>query len=205
MPRRTRSAVKGLLVRLPEELHRQLLLMARTQNLSVNKLCVRCIEAGIRSNEGTHYDRLNQQLKAEWGADFLGLILFGSAARDELRPDSDIDLLIVLSDQLPLTRSLYSRWEEQIAPHVARTFAREVSPHFAHLPHSAEAAGSIWLECALEGKLLHDPSGEVSAKTKAVRELIARGAVTRATSHGHPYWIRTENEKESDPWKTKVS
>ena len=38
-----------------------------------------------------------------------GLVLFGSMARGESREGSDMDLLIVLRQSLPLTRSLYAR------------------------------------------------------------------------------------------------
>jgi predicted nucleotidyltransferase len=41
-----------------------------------------------------------QALKEHYGSKFKGLVLFGSAARQELTPDSDIDLLVLLDHPL---------------------------------------------------------------------------------------------------------
>lgn len=51
-------------------------------------------------------DAYKQALVEHYGAKFKGLVLFGSAARQELTPDSDIDLLVLLEKPLNPSQEL---------------------------------------------------------------------------------------------------
>lgn len=45
-------------------------------------------------------------LKAHYGEQFEGLVLYGSLARDQAHPDSDIDLLVLLKEPIDYFREL---------------------------------------------------------------------------------------------------
>ena len=50
-------------------------------------------------------------IRAGLGADLLGVVAYGSFARGELAAGSDVDLLVVLSEGVKITRSLYRQWD----------------------------------------------------------------------------------------------
>lgn len=56
--------------------------------------------------------RIKERLQALYGSRFRGLVLYGSVARGEARPDSDIDMLCLLDtvkggDLWEITKELY--------------------------------------------------------------------------------------------------
>jgi len=125
------------------------------------------------------------------GEDLLGAVLFGSEARGEARGDSDIDLLLVAGPAVPLTRRLYTLWDEQLADD-------RHSPHFVHLPSASSEAGSLWLEAAVEGTVLYDRDGRIGRFLGRLRRAIAAGRLTRKTAYGHPYWVKSEGGPKHD-------
>ena len=116
------------------------------------------------------------------GTSLLGVLLFGSVARGEEHDGSDIDLLIVIARERPLTRLLYRQWDEAW-PEAA------YSPHFVHLPQSIEKAGSVWLEAAVDGIIPDEGDGSVRRFLGQLRKAMAAGRLVRRTAHGHAYWI----------------
>ncbi len=120
-------------------------------------------------------------------APFVGVVLFGSAARGEARADSDVDLLLVLAPKAALRRGLYRRWDELFAE---GAMGRELNAHFVHLPEAVHQAGSLWLEVAIEGRVVMDREGRVARLLVALRRAIAAGRFVRGTLHGQPCWRR---------------
>jgi hypothetical protein len=127
----------------------------------------------------------------------VGIVLFGSVARGEEFPESDLDVLLVMDEACPIQRGLYRVWEANVDPFVKQHFGREVSPQFTHRPQRAEDAGGLWLEIAIDGTLLWERGREVSDTLRAIRVHLASGRVTRLVRHGHPYWVRNEHEDPS--------
>lgn len=176
-------------VRLPPALHRALREEAFERGLSLNSLVIERL-AGRPSGElreETPFDV--QPIVRELGNRLAGIVLFGSAVRGEQTSESDIDLLIVLNPSNPLTPALYRDWDERVAPEIEAG----VAPQFVLLPPGPGDAGSVWLEAAVEGRVLHDPSGTTGNFLRALRESIAEGKFRRRWSHGHPYWVRRES------------
>lgn len=179
-------------LRLPPALHERLRDTARGLGVSLNALCARLlqdaaarIEAG-RTTQPTWHDRVADFVRVAQ-VRVIGTILFGSAARGELRHGSDIDLLVVVDAATPLSRSLYARWDEVA---LGQTSDREVNAHFVKLPASVEEAGSLWLEAAVEGVILQDESGRVRRFLQDLRRAVAAGRFVRSVAHGQPYWKR---------------
>jgi predicted nucleotidyltransferase len=184
-----RSAV---LLRLPPDLHGELKREAAASGVSLNSFGVQMIKEGLqgRSSTGGRFEPLVNKLREIHGEKLEGIILFGSEARGDARSGSDIDLLIVLAPEVPISRDLYREWDEHIPDRCDGR--REVNPHFVHIPGSPEKAGGIWLECALEGTAIYDRSGNLGKVLREIRERIAAGVFRRKFAHGHPYWIREQ-------------
>jgi predicted nucleotidyltransferase len=126
------------------------------------------------------------------GESLSGVLLFGSVARGEQRESSDIDVMIVVGEDLPLTRSLYERWDRGLEGIASDRF----SPHFVHLPGTLEEAGSIWFEAAVDAVVLFDKEGRISRFLIKLRRSMADGELQRRMVYGHPYWIKRGPEVE---------
>lgn len=190
----SRQASGRFVLRLPPGLHRRLRRIAETSGLSLNSVCVRLLSEaasmGTEVDSGSDHAGLRALAKkaAEtYGDDLLGVVLFGSAARGEARADSDVDLLLVLAPKAALRRGLYRRWDELFAE---GAMGRELNAHFVHLPEAVHQAGSLWLEVAIEGRVVMDREGRVARLLVALRRAIAAGRFVRGTLHGQPCWRR---------------
>ena len=118
------------------------------------------------------------------GDALLAVVLYGSWARGEAGPASDVDVLVVVDPARPLVRSLYDEWDR--AP--VRWDGRAIDPHFVHLPEAAPATG-LWGEAAIDGVVLFEAGCRVSVLLAQVRRDIADGRLVRRTLHGQPYWV----------------
>ena len=126
---------------------------------------------------------VEQRAQAQFGKAFIGVLLYGSKARGDAFDGSDTDLLIVVDSSIQLKRSLYTPWENLLPD--------TVSIQIARLPDEASAPGRLWLECALDAKILVDSEGKLRSHLTQVNRLILAGKFVRKTTHGQGYWIST--------------
>ena len=119
------------------------------------------------------------------GEALIAVVAFGSWARGELADSSDIDILIVVDSQVPLTRSLYRLWDEE----PLGWEGHPVEPHFVHLPARDGVPSGLWAEVALDGIVLYQRDARLSQHLVGVRRLQAAGRMRRRTAHGQPYWV----------------
>jgi predicted nucleotidyltransferase len=184
------SASGKFVLRVGPELHLRLSREAKAFGLSLNAYCVNKLQGATVSD---------RYAEAGLGRDFLdsliqglprpplAIVLFGSFARGDQGGCSDIDLLVVLeSDVLP-NRALYRELEKRVE---LSGRGHPVNPALVSLPHDARAAGSLWLEVALDGVVLWERGSRVSGFLREVRRQMAAGEVRRALAYGQPYWIR---------------
>lgn len=123
------------------------------------------------------------EAEAMFGRDMLGVIEYGSVARDEAAATSDLDLLIVIDRAVPLTRDLYRQWDAM--PHIAS--GRPADTHFTYLPN-IRTTGGIWAEAAVDGRVLYERDRLVTNALRAIRSDIADGNLRRRSVHGQTYW-----------------
>jgi len=180
----TGPASGRFLLRLPPGLHSALREAARGAGLSLNDYCVRRLAAAdpgpVRQGLG---------LAVEWAADVAGSGLvggaaFGSWARGEEGPGSDIDLLVVVEPSFALTREAYRRWDERRL----EVDGHAVEPHFVRLPAGEERMAGLWGEVAIDGIVLFERGFVLSRRLADVRRAILAGRIERRTVHGQPYW-----------------
>jgi predicted nucleotidyltransferase len=180
-----RAATGQLLLRIAPGLHAALREAARESGLSLNEYCARKLAAPVGAltsvAEGTDAVR---RAAALCGPNLVAVVAFGSWARGELMDGSDVDVLIVVEERVPLTRDLYRQWDAE----PVRWHGRPVDAHFVHLPAAEARVAGVWGEAALDGVVLFERGLRVSARLAAVRRDIAAGHIVRRIAHGQPYW-----------------
>lgn len=181
-----KTAASGRFVlRLAPELHAQLQVAAKQAGLSLNEYCSRKLGAPLAELQLGPAAGLVQRAVEIHGAELIGIVAFGSWARGEAGPQSDVDVLVVLAELRPLSRALYQPWDT--APLSWDAHALQV--HLVHLPQPG-AAGSVWAEAAIDGIVLFERALAVSRRLADIRRDIAEGRLVRRTLHGQPYWAK---------------
>lgn len=193
----TKRSSGTFIIRIPPEDHESLKGQARQRGISLNQLCQERLNPKIpQKGVGGPWGNFLSACIEQWSAPafgVMGIILFGSAARGELRADSDIDLLLILDPNTKPSRDHYRSWAEWEHSKRFQQFKptqHEVAPQFVSLPVDPMEAGGLWYETAIDGVILWEKSDQVSNFLRAIREEMAKGHIQRAFSYGHPYWIK---------------
>ena len=114
-------------------------------------------------------------LKAFGGA-LTSLVLYGSYARREARPDSDLDVIVVVDDQLRdrlKVHSMIDEVEELLRPLMERLrgkgYAPVLSPYIL-TESQAKRFRPLYLDAAFDAKVLYDKGGFMEKVLRRVRE-----------------------------------
>lgn len=181
----TETTASGRFVlRLDPSLHHRLREEARDAGVSLNELCRRKLEASMIDLPPA-LDAALAHADDKLQGILLGIVVYGSWARGEATPESDIDLLLVLKPEVALDREIYRRWDDDPPAWDGMPF----EPHFVRLPDPDREITSTWAEAALDGIVLRDPSLMVSRALGSIRRAIADGEIVRRSVHGQPYWV----------------
>ena len=182
----TPHALSGRFVlRLDPDLHARLRGEAAARGISLNAHCVQRLAApgGVSPGFEGVADTVRRAGEL-MGESLIAVVVFGSWARGEPADTSDVDVLIVIDRDVPITRELYRRWDEAPIAWSGRT----VDPHFVHLPAPRRIPSGLWAEVAIDGIVLHDPGHRLFPRLAAVRRALAEGRLRRQTIHGAGYW-----------------
>jgi hypothetical protein len=152
--------------------------------LSLNEYCSRKL-AAPSMNPVEPGVSLVERAAGMFGARLIGIVAYGSWARDELTDRSDLDALIIVTNDTGLNRDLYRRWDE--APLAWNGLC--IEPHFTHLPDADAPVAGFWVEVAIDGIVLFERSYAVSRRLVEIRRRLAGGELTRHSAHGQPYWV----------------
>jgi hypothetical protein len=186
--RRTAPGVSGrFLLRVQKTVHARLQKAARVLGLSLNEYCARRLGvpgAAVLIEKGAA--AAVEWPLAQFGDGLVGVLVYGSYVRGDATPASDVDLLVVVSPSVPLTRALYRAWDTDPPLWAERT----LDPHFVHLPLDGPTASGAWCEAAIDGVVLFERDGVVTRHLAAVRGDIAAGRLVRRSAHGQPYWTK---------------
>ena len=136
-------------------------------------------------------------LREEFGDRVRSLLVFGSVARGTARPDSDVDVCVVIRE-LPVSRyrrhQLLSPVLERLRGSVAyeELIRRGYTPDVAailYTPEEFQETKPIFLDLVEEGVLLHD-DGTVRAKLDQLRaRMRTLGSRKIVLDDGTYYWL----------------
>lgn len=181
----SRNPSGRFLLRIAPGLHAVLKRSAADAGVSLNDYCARKLAAPVGDLSGLEgAARAVERAAALFGERLVGIAAFGSWARRQAVAGSDVDLLVVVEDSVPLTRELYREWDAE----PMSWDGRRVEPHFVHLPVDGRVAAGVWAEVALDGLVLFERGFAVSARLSRARRDIVAGRIVRKLSHGQPYW-----------------
>lgn len=176
-------------LRISHTLHEALKNQAQAKGISLNQICQNILAAHIKAARDKQLkERLDQfieQAQLVWSSNLVGIVLFGSQAREDTYSTSDVDLLLVIKG-IPVSRNLYRQWDELIDDNDTP----QVNPHFVALPQDEKLAGSLWLEVAHEGILMWESNKIVSSLMLKIKNTIKKNKFKKAHAHGHAYWVR---------------
>lgn len=179
-----RKAPSGrFLLRLPVPLHDRLARSARAHGTSLNEHCVRVLAGAEAGSTGPLKEAVAKAL-TELGTAVVGIAVFGSYARGEAGPESDVDLLIVLSADVDITRRLYDPWDGDDL----RVSGHRVEPHFVRMRSAEDGISGFWAEVALDGAVVYDPELTLSRELSRVRRALVDGELVRRTSAQRAWW-----------------
>jgi predicted nucleotidyltransferase len=146
------------------------------------------------ASQGTIEKKVVEALQTALGTNLLSIVLFGSQARGEARMGSDWDFLII-AEGLPKKAFERHLFLKQLAPNDCRG---EVS-FVAKTPEEFEAyLSSLYLDIALDGKILYDPKGYAFQRLTLLRQLIKRKGLVREKSGKEMCWQWTREP--TQPW-----
>jgi len=131
--------------------------------------------------------RYVELLKARFGPDLVSVVVFGSHARGEAKPESDIDVLVVVRG---LPRKRFERYEgmRALAEKVSEVFADSVTPIFL-TPQEAEQVKPYYLGMLSGHTILDDRHGFFAdVLEKLRRRLVELGSRRYVDEDGYEYW-----------------
>jgi predicted nucleotidyltransferase len=130
--------------------------------------------------------RFTEALRERLGERLLAVALFGSVARGEATPDSDIDLLVVVSECPSETLMECLEVRRQIEPYPLRRLSPLVTT-----PEQLRRNFLILLDIAEEGLILHDPQKVLAGLLAKLRERLRQwGSRKVRLPDGTWYWQR---------------
>ena len=181
-----RPASGRFLVRIDPGLHAALRARAASRGISLNRHCARRLGSPDNELPAPGVQTVRRAFE-DVGESLLGVVAFGSWARGHPSWESDLDVLLVVCEEVAVSRALYRRWDERPA---LEWDGYRVEPHFVHLPGEGETPSGLWAEVAVDGLVLFERRLLVSRALAAVRRLIVADRISQRLSHGNPYWVR---------------
>jgi predicted nucleotidyltransferase len=136
-------------------------------------------------------------LQRRYAADVVSVVLFGSRARGEAQPESDIDVLIVAR---AVPRKRWDRYGglRDLARGVSDEFSVAVAPILL-TPEEAQEVKSYYLGMLSGHVILYDRDGFFAAVLERLRRRLAQlGSLRYVDKDGYEYWDLKPDWKPGD-------
>ena len=140
-------------------------------------------------------DKLQEEVLLKY-PDLVSLILFGSVARNNHRPDSDIDILLI-SENLPngrgkridfFSKTIEKNLEKMISQICTTPILTEINP-ILKTPHEVLQGGYIYLDMVEESKLLIDKENFFKCFLERLKLKMDTWGSKKVQFNNSYYWI----------------
>lgn len=126
-----------------------------------------------------------EALQQGLGEDLVAVVLFGSRARGDARPESDWDLLL-LANQLPTPFFARHHYLQKCLP---PDWVGQVSILAKTTTEFAAGISSLFLDIALDGIILYDPTQYAAKQLAYLQKLIQQKGLYRQQSQNEFMWL----------------
>ncbi|MBI4330600.1 MAG: nucleotidyltransferase domain-containing protein [Chloroflexi bacterium] len=140
-------------------------------------------------------DRIASAFRDDLGDNLIAVVLFGSRARGEARPGSDFDIFIVAKD---LPHNFLERMEFLHRPRI--TVTEGVSVRGKTQKEFESSLRPLYLDIALDGKILFDTDGYMEEKLRRIREIMKEAGLSRIKEQGELMWV-WERQPKPGAWE----
>ena len=150
-------------------------------------------------------EKLLEKLKEYYGERLISVGIFGSVARGKFRPDSDIDVLIVVS-KLPLGRrarieefieNIETPLEKKLTKSLKIKYLPEISP-VIKTPEEVEKGSPIFLDMTEEALILYDKNLFLKNYLNKLKKQLSALGAKKVFTRGGWYWILKSDYKPGD-------
>lgn len=121
--------------------------------------------------------------------------VFGSVARGTMRPDSDIDLLLVVEDlpdgRMPRMRT-FEAVEEKLGPDLENAAEEGINTVLAAVfktPQELTYGSPLFLDMTEEARILYDPNNTLADYLEGLRSRLRALGARRVRAGGGYYWL----------------
>lgn len=133
-----------------------------------------------------------EHLKEKLSDDLICLLLFGSAARGEMRENSDVDILLI-AQHLPEKRYERIQFLRKDLP------SAELGHPVCFIAYTSEeflsGFPSFYLDLGLDGIILYDTDGFLEGKLERIRQITKESDLERKRYGKEMFWMWTK-----PPW-----
>jgi predicted nucleotidyltransferase len=140
-------------------------------------------------------DRLREECVRHYGSRLVTLVLYGPSARGTMRPDSDIDILIV-ADPLPQGRTPrireFDAVEQALTADLEKATTAGVHTYLSPVfktPAEVAHGSPLFLDMTLTARILFDRDGFFGKCLERLRWRMRELGTRRVESHGGYYWV----------------
>lgn len=148
--------------------------------------------------------RVTEACQAHFGDRLVSVAVFGSVGRGTPRPDSDVDLLVVLED-LPRGRfarqEVFDPVEQSVEPFLEALRQRGIDTTLSPILKTraeAEAGSPLLLDMVEDARILYDRDGFFAARLERLRKRLALLGARRVRFKGGWYWDLKPDYKPGD-------
>jgi len=145
-----------------------------------------------------------EAVKQLWRDALVSVVLFGSVARGEATPQSDIDLLLIATDLPPGRFARQDRLkaaDDLLESKLAELRKQEILTEFCPIlktPQEATRLTPLYFDLVEDAAILYDPEGFFAAILERLRHSFARlGARRRSTDHVVLRRVRARRARDS--------
>ncbi|MGQ9479600.1 MAG: nucleotidyltransferase domain-containing protein [Thermoproteota archaeon] len=136
--------------------------------------------------------KASKELSTILGDEFIGMILFGSWAREEAKPESDIDVLVVLRRLKGMT--VRSKIYGILVKYVRRPLTL-VDIRLSDIAEGEVLLTPLMVNIAADAIVIWDPEGAVKSFIEKARKLVEKAGLVRyRTPDGKYGWNRTDGK-----------